>query len=573
MSLILNGVGVSRGIAIGKVHILNRGEFDLQEAHIPKESIGNEIKRFKAALQAADQHLQEIRKSIENKFPSDIVGFIDSHLLMLNDELLGDAVVDIIKQRQCNAEWALQIQQNQLTAVFDEMQNDYLKTRRDDVEHVIHLIHRFLTGHNGRRTLRVTHIRNHIIIADDLTPADTILLQHQNISGFATELGGPTSHTAILARGMNIPAVVAVNNIRTLTAENETIILDGKSGIIIADADTTLINEYYSRQRKEKQYAKQLLSLSDRKTITRDGRSITLMANIELADEIKILKKIKASGIGLYRTEFLYLDRESAAMEEEQYRTYRRLLKAMDSKPVTIRTLDLGAEKEFDPKYKAPLTLNPALGLRAIRRSLKDPESFLQQLRAILRASAHGEVRIMLPMLTNIHELDQIKQLIETAKSQLHNDKKAYDKNIRVGGMIEVPAAALSAEYLAKHLDFLSIGTNDLIQYTLAIDRIDEQVNYLYDPLHPSILKLIKLVIRAGENAGIPVAMCGEMAGDPNYIKLLLGMGLTEFSVHLSTLLEVKKIILESDTKKLKNKCRKIFSVDPKKIPDIVASL
>lgn len=573
MSLVLSGVGVSRGIAIGKVRILNRGKIDLHETSIPKKNIEKEIKRFQQALQAADGHLQEIRKSIENKFSPDIVGFIDSHLLMLNDELLSNAVISIIRQHQCNAEWALQIQQNNLIEVFDEMQDDYLRARKDDVEHVIFLIYRFLTEYDEHKALTLTHVKNHIVIADDLTPADTILLQHHNIIGFATERGGPTSHTAILARGMNIPAVVAIKDIRSIISENETIILDGKSGIIIADADKALIREYQEKQRKEKQHDRQLLLLSSKETVTRDGKKIVLMANMEIADEIRVLKKIQASGIGLYRTEFLYLDRESAAQEEEQYRAYRRVVKAMENKPVIIRTLDLGAEKEFDPKYKTPLTLNPALGLRAIRRSLKDPELFLQQLRAILRSSVHGDVRIMLPMLTSVHELDQIKQLIETAKLQLRSRKKAYNENIRIGGMIEVPAAALSAGHLARHLDFLSIGTNDLIQYTLAIDRIDEQVNYLYDPLHPSILKLIKLVIRAGKNAGIPIAMCGEMAGNPSYTKLLLGMGLTEFSAHISTLLEVKKIILASDTEELKNKCRRILSVEPKKIPDIIAGL
>ena len=573
MSLILSGVGVSRGIAIGKAHILHRGKIDPRETHVAKKNLESEVGRFQRAVQAADQHLQEIRKSIESRFAPDIVGFIDAHLLMLNDELLNSAVIDIIRQRHCNAEWALQLQQTHLIEAFDAMQDDYLKTRRDDVEHVIFLIYRFLTGYDERSTYQLARVKNHIIIADDLTPADTILLQHRNISGFATEHGGPTSHTAILARGMNIPAVVAVKGIRSIIAENEMIILDGESGSVITDADSASMSEYQTKQKQEKQHARQLLSLGSKKTVTRDGKKIVLLANLEIADEIKVLKKIQAGGIGLYRTEFLYLDRDSAAQEEEQFRVYRRVIKAMENRPVVIRTLDLGAEKEFDPKYQAPLTLNPALGLRAIRRSLKDPALFLQQLRAILRASAYGDVRIMLPMLTNVHELDQIKQLIETAKLQLRSRKKAYNEDVRVGGMIEVPAAALSAEHLAKHLDFFSIGTNDLIQYTMAIDRIDAQVNYLYDPLHPSILKLIALVIRAGKNAGIPVAMCGEMAGNPSYTKLLLGMGLTEFSAHISTLLEVKRIILASDTEALKSKCRRILRVDPKKIPDLVANL
>ena len=572
MSMLLDGIGVSRGISIGAVKILHRETIDIIRVSISEKDINAEIKRFEKAIQNAARHLDGIRENIKKKFPADVVAFLDSHLLMINDDFTKKNVVDIIKKEKCGAEWALKIEETRLISMFDEMQDEYLKTRRDDVQHVLRLIQRFLFDKEPSSDVNNDNVGGGIIVTDDLTPADTVLLQHQNIAGFVTELGGPTSHTAILARSLNIPAIVAAHGIRDMVTENEEIIIDGSSGMIIASADNKIIKFYRAKQRENKQRQRELLLLSDRKTVTQDGIPITLMANIELAEEVKSLKKINSAGIGLYRTEFLYMNR-TAATEEEQYRIYRQVLKTMKDKPVTFRTLDLGAEKEFDPEYKAPMTLNPALGLRAIRRSLKDPDLFLQQVRAILRASVHGESRLMLPMLTSVHEVEQAKQLIETAKEQLHEHKKAFDDNIQIGGMIEVPAAALSASIFAQCLDFISIGTNDLIQYTLAIDRIDDEVNYLYDPLHPSVLKLIAIVIKAGNQARIPVAMCGEMAGDPAYTKLLLGMGLKEFSAHLSTLLEVKEIVLNSDTNILRKKSQRILQASPDKIPAMVRAL
>ena len=417
-------------------------------------------------------------------------------------------------------------------------------------------------------------LKGSIIVADDLTPADTVVMQNQNIAGFITELGGPLSHTAILARSLGIPAVVGIQSARTLLQQDEQLVLDGSNGMILAGANENTIKDFRQLQREEKTAKRKLRSLKNISAKTKDGLRISLQANIELAEDVSALKKSGADGVGLYRTEFLYIDREVPADETEQLSAYRKIIRVLKGKPLTIRTLDLGGDKEFDPEFQGPLTQNPALGLRAIRRSLKDTELFKQQLRAILRSSANGPVRILLPMITSDNELVQSLSLIEQVKHELKDEKKEFDANIPVGAMIEVPAAAISAHIFAKKLDFLSIGTNDLIQYTLAIDRIDDQVNYLYDPLHPAVLKLINITLQAGRRAEIPVAMCGEMAGDPRYTRLLLGLGLKEFSAHPSNLLEIKQIINKSKFSELETQTKKILSTTiPSKIAPMVEAL
>ena len=569
--MLVTGSSVSRGISIGPVHLFERGKTEVVRYDIKKSQLKDEIKRFKRAHRLAIKHLQNVRQAIPGDAPEDIASFIDSHLLMIEDVPFKQAPIQIIETQLCNAEWALSIQKNKLANIFDQMQDSYLKTRRNDVEHIISLIQDFLLkeqADDGKSDpAEVKKLKGHIIVADDLAPADTIMFEHQNIGGFVTEFGGTTSHTAILARSLGIPAIVAVANIRSLLSENETVIIDGNTGTVIAGADEQMLRQYRKQKRAEKEYQKQLETLKNKRTRTRDGTDIKLMTNIELTEDIRALKHSGAEGVGLYRTEFLYIDRHHAANEEEHLSAYKKILRAANDHPVTIRTLDLGAEKEFDPDYEGPLAPNPALGLRAIRRSLKNPELFLQQLRAILRASLHGEVRILIPMLTSLNELEQIMQLYKMAQQQLERKKKNFRRDIKIGGMIEVPAAAIAAETLGRHLDFLSIGTNDLIQYSLAIDRIDEEVNYLYDPLHPGIIKLIDTVIKAGERLNIPVAMCGEMAGDSRFTALLLAMGLKEFSVHPNNLLEIKRIIIESDIGALKRKYQRIIaSHNPNKL-------
>lgn len=571
MTLLLNGLGVSRGIAIGPVHILERGKPESIRCDIPADRVGDEVKRFRKAHRQAARHLRDIRKSIPGDAPPDIAAFIDSHLLMMDDVLLKKTPAEIIKQRKCNAEWALQIQENELVRVFDEMQDSYLKTRRDDVEHIIRLIQGFLGDENYSMRQRGKNLKGCIIAADDLAPADTIVFEHQHIAGFITEYGGPTSHTAILSRSFGIPSIVAVANARAHLAEGERVIIDGTRGLLVIGADNKMLRDYRRQIKLDKEHRKKLEAIRKKPARTRDGARITLMANIELDEDIRALRRHGADGVGLYRTEFLYIDRRHAAGEDEQLAAYRKILRAAGGNIVTIRTLDLGAEKEFDPDYAGPLAPNPALGLRAIRRSLKNPDVFLQQLRAILRASAYGKLRILIPMLTSTREIGQIMELYRIAQQQLTKAKKRFNQSVAVGGMIEVPAAAMAAETLGRELDFLSIGTNDLIQYALAIDRIDEEVSYLYDPLHPGVLQLIDAVIRAGERLKIPVAMCGEMAGDRRFVQLLLAMGLKEFSVQPNDLLEVKSVIMDSDLASLKRKYRRIVaSRNPARVAEMV---
>ncbi len=575
MSLIISGLGVSKGIAIGNVHVLHRNSLEVYERQIKASEIKPEISRFNSAVKRASKQLKKIQSSIPVDAPKDIASFIESHLLMLDDAMLSTAPIDIIKEKRCNAEWALKLQRDKLIAVFDLMEDEYLRTRQDDIDHVISLIQKMLFDHQYEVEKEIKTLRGSIIVADDLTPADTVILQHQNIAGFITELGGPLSHTAIIARSLSIPAIVGIQDARQLLNSNEQIIIDGGEGMVLAGVDDKVVRHYKGKRKAQKDERRKLESLRDVAAQTQDGIDIDLQANIELTDDIKALKHSGAVGVGLYRTEFLYIDRDEPASESEQLSAYKKVIRALKGHPVTIRTLDLGAEKEFDPKYKGPMVQNPALGLRGLRRSLKDTELFKCQLRAILQASIHGPVRIMFPMITSEDELTASYKVLQQAKQELSDEGIEFDPHIPIGIMIEVPAAALLAQRFANQCDFLSIGTNDLIQYSLAIDRIDESVNYLYDPLHPAVLKLIKITLQAGAKANIPVAMCGEMAGDPRYTRLLLGMGLRHFSSQPATVLEIKAIINSSRLDSLDTPVKKILSIatSPAKIHTLVDEL
>ena len=542
MSLALSGIGVSRGIAIGKAHIILRGTVEVLESAIPKHLVEDEVARFLKAVNCARQQLEDIRGRLPENTRVDIAGLIDTHLLMLDDATLITTPVELIREHGCNAEWALKLQRDAVVDVFEQIDDAYLRTRRDDVDHVINRLQRILLDDEQDDAYNAgVPLDNAIVLAYDLTPAETVLLEHQGISAFATECGGPLSHTAILARSMQIPALVGTHGLRRYIRDGETVILDGLQGILIAGTDERVLDHYRNRQQLEQQRQLELTRLTDTPAITRDGKSITLMANIELPEDIDAVSRESASGVGLYRTEFLFMNRSAPPDEEEQYDCYVSVIEALRGKPLTIRTLDMGADKQVDGSSRS--CSNPALGLRAIRLCLKDHSLFKPQLRAILRASAHGPVRLMVPMLSNTQELHQVLSLINDTRNALQRESLAFSPDVKIGAMIEVPAAALSASEFASHMDFLSIGTNDLIQYTLAIDRIDDEVNYLYDPLHPAVLKLIKMTIDAGAAAGIPVSMCGEMAGDTRYTRLLLGMGLNEFSMHHTALQEVKRVI------------------------------
>ncbi|MDE2090150.1 MAG: phosphoenolpyruvate--protein phosphotransferase, partial [Gammaproteobacteria bacterium] len=557
----LSGIGVSHGIAIGKAHVLQRDQMEIPESSIPAQRVEDEVRRFMAALETAKRQLKDIRKRIPSTTRADITSFIDTHLLMLEDSALARAPVQIIREQLCNAEWALKLQRDTLVRVFEEMEDPYLRTRKDDVDHVVNRIQRILLNHDGPASeAGGARMRGYIVVADELAPADIVLMHHQGFAALVTEHGGPMSHTAILARSLHIPAIAGIHQARRYLKNDELLIIDGRQGTVLADPDARSLRHYRARRREEQRYYASLVKLKRQPAITRDGRPISLQANIELPDDIRAVKQVGASGIGLYRTEFLFMNRSDAPNEEEQLDAYQRVVKALKDAPVTIRTLDLGADKQVDGgRGEGSPTTNPALGLRAIRLCLREPALFRPQLRAILRASAHGPVRVMIPMLSSMPELFQVLALIHDVKRELRAQKLKFDENIPIGGMIEVPAAAVVADAFAAHLDFLSIGTNDLIQYTLAIDRINDQVNYLYDPLHPAVLQLIRTTIDAGRKADIPVAMCGEMAGDSRYTRLLLGLGLGEFSMHPSSLLEIKRIVNASDATRLARLCRTLL--------------
>jgi phosphotransferase system enzyme I (PtsI) len=554
MTISLNGIGVVRGIAIGKAHILDRRLVEIPEYVLPRQYIDDEVLRFNNAVETARFQLKSIKKHIPAYAPADVSSFIDTHLLMLSDSALVEAPIKLIQEMQYNAEWALRHQRDILAQVFNEMDDPYLRTRRDDIDHVVNRILRVLLKHPDHHAESVENrLKGTIILADDLSPADTVLMLHQGIQGFVTEFGGPTSHTAIIARGLGIPAIVGLHGVQKFIKEDDEIIIDGVNGVLISQPDEVIKKHYRRQQRNQRRYQAELKQLIGKRTGTQDRVKISLMANIELPEDVNAARKVSAEGVGLYRTEFLYMNRKDTPDEEEQLRSYVRVVNALKGLPVTIRTLDLGADKQVDSAPgNRPAATNPALGLRAVRLCLKEPELFLTQLRAIMRAAAYGPVKIMIPMLTTIAELMQVKDFMHEAQRQLRQTRKKYNADIPLGGMIEIPAAAIAADSFAQNLDFLSIGTNDLIQYTLAIDRIDDEVNYLYDPAHPSVLSLIQNVIQAGEKADIPVSMCGEMAGDIRYTQLLLGLGLREFSMHPATLLEIKKIINTSDMGKLK---------------------
>ncbi|TVO70921.1 phosphoenolpyruvate--protein phosphotransferase [Sedimenticola selenatireducens] len=554
MSFAGNGIGITRGIAIGEAHILQRGMLEITPRSIEQPEIPFEIERFRDAVCCARDRLQSVRQKIPESTRSDIVAFIDTHLLMLNDAALIQAPIDLIKQHAYAAEWALQLQKEALVQVFDTMDDPYLRTRKDDVEHVVNQIQKAL-HEQGEET--DGDLTGKVILAQDLTPADTIVMRHQGITAFITEFGGPMSHTAILARSLGIPAVVGVHSITRLLRQGEVLVVDGEHGVVLADVDRRTLDHYRRHIHTAADQATQRLSLIGKPATTKEGVRVSLMANIELPEDIESTRVLKADAVGLYRTEFLYMNRQGMPDEEEHYRTYRKVIEGLDGIPITIRTLDLGADKQVDGCTAA--SCNPALGLRAIRLCLKEPKIFQPQIRAILRAAIHGPVRIMIPMLSNLQEVRKLKAIIAETKRQLAEEGLPYADHIPIGGMIEVPAAALSADAFSKELDFLSIGTNDLIQYTLAIDRVDDEVNYLYDPLHPAILRLIQTVIEAGKAADIPVSMCGEMAGDPRYIPLLVGMGLREFSMQPGSLLIAKECLFSLSAEKLSKQTRKLM--------------
>ncbi|EKS68906.1 MULTISPECIES: phosphoenolpyruvate--protein phosphotransferase [Caballeronia] len=560
MSFTLHGIPVSRGIAIGRAYLIAPAALDVDHYLIEPDQIDAEIARFHAAQAAVLAELEALREDLSADAPSEMGAFINVHTMILNDAMLVQETIDLIRTRRYNVEWALTEQLEILGGYFDEIEDEYLRERKADVEQVVERLLKALAGAPTAASLVVHTAASNghnemIVVAHDIAPADMLQFKTQAFKGFVTDLGGRTSHTAIVARSLGIPASVGVQQASVLIRQNDLIIVDGDHGIVIVDPAPIVLEEYSYRQSEKLLEQRKLQRLKFSPTQTLCGTKIELCANIELPEDAQVAVEAGAMGVGLFRTEFLFMNhKDQLPEEEEQFEAYKRAVELMNGKPVTIRTIDVGADKPLDSMTGSDgyeTAPNPALGLRAIRWSLSEPQMFITQLRAILRASAFGPTKILIPMLAHAQEIDQTLDLIREAKRQLDDEGVAYDRQVQVGAMIEIPAAAIAVRLFLSRLDFLSIGTNDLIQYTLAIDRADNSVAHLYDPLHPAVLNLIAFTLREAKRAGVPVSVCGEMAGDPAVTRLLLGLGLTEFSMHPSQLLIVKQEILRSNLKAL----------------------
>lgn len=567
MTFALYGLAVSGGISIGRAHLISHATLEVAHYQLPEMELEAEVARFEAARQGVAMDLVALHHEASLPgAPSELAAFVDLHALLLADPLLAEAPKELILTQGCNAEWALVQQMEHLVSHFEEIDDAYLRERKQDV---VQVVERVLKALSGRSTHHFQQGQGEewglIVVANDLSPADTLQFKKLKIGGFVTDLGGATSHTAIVARSLAIPAVVGLHHARSLVRENDLLIVDGTRGVLIVDPEARVLDEYRLKKSELMLERAKLKRLKTARAVTLDGEEIALYANIELPQDMTQVREVNAAGIGLFRTEYLFMNREDLPEEEEQFEAYRTVAKAMAGKPVTIRTLDVGADKTAGGLRQVSRQMsNPALGLRAIRYCLSEPQLFLTQLRALLRASHYGQVRILVPMLAHATEIEQTLMLIEEAKASLRREKvrHKFNENIEVGGMIEIPAAALALGPFVKHLQFLSIGTNDLIQYTLAIDRTDEAVAHLYDPLHPAVLRLIAKTIATGIRLDIPVAVCGEMAGDPLMTRLLIGMGLRQFSMHPSQILEIKQEVVMSDAEQLGLKVSRILKLD-----------
>jgi len=550
VTLALTGLGVSRGIAIGRCHLVISNELEIGEHRIAPEEVGREIERYRAALGAARRQLEELVDSIHAGVTVAATDIIQTHIMMLDDSTFREGAEQRIAKELCNAEWALQSQLEDVLTEFRTINDEYIRTRGEDVKQVVRLVQSRLNEEAGTQPFEglPDRLAETLVVASELTPGELALLHERGVAGIVTEHGGPHSHTAIMASSLNIPAVLGVRRAQALLREGETLILDGGQGLVYASPDDIVRSHYEQVQADTRRFRLALEAIRDEPCESRDGARIRLMANAERVPEIRQAIADGAIGIGLYRTEFMYLQ-GAPPDEESQLAEYLAALEAVDGRVLTIRTLDIGADKLIDPVDAAPLPrgANPALGLRAIRLCLRDMDRFREQLRAILRASAHGKVRCLIPMLTNVGEVLAVHRLLDIARRELDDAGIPYDRDMPLGGMIEVPAAALALADLGRHLDFISVGTNDLLQYTLAADRIDEQVAHLYDLQHSGVLRLLRHIFREAEALGIPAAVCGEVAGDRRYTRLLLALGLREFSMYPGRLLEIKQAIRQTD--------------------------
>jgi phosphotransferase system enzyme I (PtsI) len=552
----IQGIGASPGIVIGKAYLIERLKVRLPQKRIGAEQTEEEVKRFLHAIQESRDQLTEIKERILDPQVRKHSFILDVHLMILNDEMLLQDTVETIRKKKVNAEWALDLTLEKLDAAFKAIEDEYLRERRNDLHYVTARIFRNLLG---KKHDDISQIRGKVIVvAHDLSPADTLQMNLKHVAGFITDIGGKFSHTAILARSLGIPAVVGLEVATVLVNGGDRLIIDGETGRVVINPTEEVSQSFVERKRRVRSVEREIFKYASLPAETRDGVRVRLQANIEMVEEIASAKMHGAEGIGLYRTEILYLNRKDLPTEEEHFQTYRRLVESIYPATATIRTLDIGGDK-FLPDYSKNNELNPALGLRAIRFSLKETEIFKIQLRGILRASVHGKLRILLPMISGIEEVRRAKAILEGVKKDLARAKIPFDEKVEVGAMIEIPSASGIADLLAREVDFFSIGTNDLIQYALAVDRINEHVSYLYEPLHPAVLRIIRWVVQSGRQAGIPVAICGEMAAEPAYVIVLLGLGLDEFSMNPVSIPKVKKVLRMSRFEETRSLVEQVF--------------
>lgn len=574
MSIVLHGVAVGTGVAIGRAHLVVRGMDDVPHRELSSEELPEEIARYEQAIKTTRRQLEQLRADIPENAPSELGAFISLHLMLLGDVSLSREPIDIIKDKCINAEWALKLQTDKLSEQFDSIEDNYLRARKQDMLQVVERIFKNLIGLSTEVVSEAEDFEDDtILVAYDLSPADTVFFKDSRIAAFVTDSGGPTSHTAILGRSLNIPSVIALGHARELINEDELIIVDGSMGVVIIAPDNVILKEYRRRLREFRSLKRQLSKLKNTLALTQDGINIELLGNIERVEDIKALHSLGADGVGLLRSEYFYLNRNVLPTEDELFEHYVDIVKKMKGKQITIRTIDLGVDK--NPRWFGPShSMNPALGLTGVRLCLAEPVMFRTQMRAIMRAAAYGSVRMMWPMISSLTEVQQCLTHLNTAKQQLRDKFAEFDESIQIGVMIEIPSAALTINAILKCVDFVSVGSNDLIQYTLAADRGDESVSYLYQPSHPSVLKLLLHIIRTATRMNKSVCVCGEMAGDQQYTRLLLGMGLRCFSMNANNILPVKNRIIQSDVLVLETEVQKILrNEDPDKALKLLRKL
>ncbi|WP_054286894.1 phosphoenolpyruvate--protein phosphotransferase [Gulbenkiania mobilis] len=573
MSIILHGVPIGGGIAIGRAHLVLHSMEDVVHYSIDEEDVPAEVARFDEAIRATRKELEMLWGSIPENAPAELGAFLSLHIMLLSDITLTREPRDIIASQRCNAEWALKTQCDALVAQFDAIEETYLRERKHDILQVVERVFKNLDGSASDLPPVTSLLEDVILVAHDLSPADMVYFKDSNFAAFVTDVGGATSHTAILGRSLDMPSVIALHHARELMRQDEMVIVDGQQGVVIINPEETVLSEYRRRQRAWRDARRKLSSLRKGVAKTRDGTPIELVANIELPKDVEDVKRSGAMGVGLFRSEFLFLGRDTLPSEDEQFEAYRTVAEALKGQPVTVRTMDLGADK--NPKWlNHGVADNPALGLTGIRLCLAEPLMFRAQLRALLRASAYGQIRILFPMVNCLPELRQSLAQLALAREELAAENVPMAPKVEVGAMIEIPSAALVVGSFVRHVDFLSIGTNDLIQYTLAIDRNDDAVSHLYDPVHPAVLKLIGHTIKTANKANIPVSVCGEMAGDPKLTRMLLGIGLRRFSMHPANILAVKQQVLATHLDEASPlAARMLRTEDPDRIADLLNQL